>query len=53
MFELTQPHDKLFKALTDDPKVAGALIRERLPADIAELLTDAPPDGNRRAILTP
>lgn len=44
MAEPTQPHDKLFKALTDDPKVAGALIRERLPADIAALLTDTPPE---------
>ena len=44
MSEPAQPHDKLFKALTDDPKVAGALIRERLPADIAALLSDAPPE---------
>ena len=44
MSEPTQPHDKLFKALTDDPKVAGTLIRERLPADIAALLAETPPE---------
>jgi predicted transposase YdaD len=43
MSEPAQPHDKLFKVLTDDPRVAGALIRERLPADIAALLADQPP----------
>lgn len=44
MSEPTQPHDKLFKALTDDPQVAGTLIREQLPPDIAALLADAPPN---------
>lgn len=43
MCEPAQPHDKLFKALTDDPLVAGTLIRERLPADIVALLSDEPP----------
>lgn len=40
----TQPHDKLFKALTDDPRVAGTLLRERLPAAIAAQLSDDPPE---------
>ncbi len=44
MSEPTQPHDKLFKALTDDPLVAGTLIRERLPADIVALLAEDPPE---------
>ncbi|WP_029010217.1 Rpn family recombination-promoting nuclease/putative transposase [Azospirillum halopraeferens] len=44
MSEPSQPHDKLFKALTDDPRVAGALIRERLPGGIAALLSDDPPE---------
>lgn len=44
MTEPTQPHDKLFKALTDNPRLAGALLRERLPAEVAALLADAPPE---------
>lgn len=44
MSDPAQPHDKLFKALTDDPQRAGALIRERLPAAIVALLADAPPE---------
>jgi len=43
MAEPSQPHDKLFKALTDDPRLAGALIRERLPREIVALLSDHPP----------
>ena len=44
MTEPTQPHDKLFKGLLDQPGTAGALLRERLPADISCLLTDDPPE---------
>jgi predicted transposase YdaD len=44
MTDPTQPHDKLFKALTDDPRIAGTLIRERLPPDIAALLAEGPPE---------
>ncbi|MEI8397288.1 MAG: Rpn family recombination-promoting nuclease/putative transposase [Rhodospirillaceae bacterium] len=44
MPEPTQPHDKLFKGLLDQPGTAGALLRERLPPDIACLLTDDPPE---------
>lgn len=44
MSEPTQPHDKLFKGLLDQPGTAGALLRERLPPEIASLLTDDPPE---------
>ncbi len=44
MTEPTQPHDKLFKGLLDQPGTAGALLREQLPADISSLLTDDPPE---------
>jgi predicted transposase YdaD len=44
MAEPTQPHDKLFKGLLDQPGTAGALLRERLPPEIACLLTDDPPE---------
>ena len=44
MTEPTQPHDKLFKGLLDQPGTAGALLRERLPPEIASLLTDDPPE---------
>ena len=44
MTEPTQPHDKLFKGLLDQPGAAGALIRERLPKEIAALLDDSPPE---------
>ena len=44
MPEPTQPHDKLFKGLLDQPGTAGALLRERLPPDIACLLNDDPPE---------
>ena len=44
MTEPTQPHDKLFKGLLDQPGTAGALLRERLPAEISSLLTDDPPE---------
>ena len=44
MTKPTQPHDKLFKGLLDQPGTAGALLRERLPPEIASLLTDDPPE---------
>ena len=44
MTEPTQPHDKLFKGLLDQPGTAGFLLRERLPAEISSLLTDDPPE---------
>lgn len=37
------PHDRFFKVLLDRPDAAGALLRERLPFDIATLLSDEPP----------
>jgi len=44
MTEPAHPHDRLFKALTSRPDLAGTLIRERLPPDIVALLTDDPPE---------
>jgi len=44
MTEPSQPHDKLFKGLLDQPGTAGALLRERLPPGIAALLADDPPE---------
>ena len=44
MSEPTQPHDKLFKGLLDQPGTAGALLRERLPPEIVALLADDPPE---------
>ncbi|KAF0118965.1 MAG: hypothetical protein FD149_352 [Rhodospirillaceae bacterium] len=43
MSEPTQPHDRLFKGLLDQPGTAGAFLRERLPPGIVALLTDDPP----------
>ena len=44
MTEPTQPHDKLFKGLLDQPGTAGVLLRERVPPEIASLLADNPPE---------
>jgi predicted transposase/invertase (TIGR01784 family) len=38
------PHDKLFRALLDDPERARALLREHLPAEIVAELADTPPE---------
>ena len=43
MGELSQPHDRFFKKLLDDPATVGALLRERLPPEVAALLSDEPP----------
>jgi predicted transposase YdaD len=40
---LTHPHDSFFKALTDDPKAAAALLRERLPSALVDQLADEAP----------
>ena len=40
---LTHPHDGFFKALTDDPKAAAALLRERLPSALVAQLADEDP----------
>jgi predicted transposase/invertase (TIGR01784 family) len=37
------PHDKLFRALLDDPERARGLLRDHLPAEIVAELADAPP----------
>ena len=43
MAESPTPHDHLFQALLEDPHRAGILLREQLPAEVAERMTDAPP----------
>ena len=40
---LPPSHDSLFKALTASPRLAAALLRAHLPADIVRLLADEPP----------
>ncbi|MBF0418615.1 MAG: Rpn family recombination-promoting nuclease/putative transposase [Magnetococcales bacterium] len=43
MSDLTQPHDRLFKALMSHPETAGALLHEYLPEEISSLLAPLPP----------
>ncbi len=38
------PHDKLFRALLDDPARARALLRDHLPEAVVAELADAPPE---------
>jgi predicted transposase YdaD len=44
MSPLIQRHDQFFKRLLDQPGAAGALLRERLPPEVAALLDDGPPE---------
>ena len=44
MARLIQRHDQFFKRLLDQPGAAGALLRERLPPEVAALLDDQPPE---------
>ncbi|MBF0438676.1 MAG: Rpn family recombination-promoting nuclease/putative transposase, partial [Magnetococcales bacterium] len=44
MTELTQPHDRLFKALISTPESAGALLREYMPKEIVALLAPEEPE---------
>ncbi|HEY3445884.1 MAG TPA: Rpn family recombination-promoting nuclease/putative transposase [Myxococcales bacterium] len=53
MGEITKPHDHFFKALLDDPESAGALLRERLPPEVAELLADEPPEPVEGTLVDP
>jgi hypothetical protein len=39
-----QRHDAFFRSLLDKPGNAGALLRERLPPEVAALLADEPPE---------
>lgn len=39
-----QRHDQFFQRLLDQPGAAGALLRERLPAEVAALLAPDPPE---------
>ena len=41
---LIRRHDQFFRRLLDQPGAAGALIRERLPAAVAELLAPGAPE---------
>ncbi len=41
---LIQRHDQFFKRLLDKPGTAGALLRERLPPEIASQLSEEPPE---------
>ena len=43
MSEISQPHDRLFKALLSTPETAGALLREYLPHEVVRLLAPEPP----------
>jgi len=43
MSQPSDPHDKLFRALLDDPERARGLLRDHLPADIVASFADAPP----------
>jgi len=45
MSRLIQRHDQFFKRLLDQPGAAGALLRERLPPEVAALLDDRPPEN--------
>ena len=38
------PHDGLFKLLLEQPGIARALLRERLPKPLAEKLTEDEPE---------
>lgn len=44
MSDMAQPHDRFLKALLSDPDKAGTLLRERLPREIADLLSPEPPE---------
>ncbi|MBI1206933.1 MAG: DUF4351 domain-containing protein [Azospirillum sp.] len=44
MPSLIQRHDQFLKRLLDQPGAAGALLRERLPSEVARLLVNEPPE---------
>ncbi|MBF0341940.1 MAG: Rpn family recombination-promoting nuclease/putative transposase [Magnetococcales bacterium] len=44
MSEITQPHDRLFRALMSHPETAGAFLRESLPPEVSRLLALEPPE---------
>ena len=39
-----QRHDQFFQRLLEKPGAAGALLRERLPVEVVQLLVDEPPE---------
>jgi predicted transposase YdaD len=40
----TQLHDAFFKSFMSKPELAGRFLREHLPSDVAELLSQEPPE---------
>jgi predicted transposase/invertase (TIGR01784 family) len=44
MADIAHSHDRFFRALLGIPAAAKALFRERLPRELVEELTDAPPE---------
>ena len=44
MADIAHPHDRFLKRMLSDPEKAAILLRERLPKEIAELLSDEPPE---------
>lgn len=44
MSKITYPHDRFLKTLLSDPERAAHLLRERLPVEISELLSDELPE---------
>lgn len=44
MSDIAQPHDRFLKMLLLNPHQAGTLLRERLPKEIAECLSEDPPE---------
>ena len=44
MSDVAQPHDRFLKTLLSNPETAGTLLRERLPKEVAELLSPEPPE---------
>ncbi|MBF0145949.1 MAG: Rpn family recombination-promoting nuclease/putative transposase [Magnetococcales bacterium] len=44
MSKIAHPHDRFLKILLSDPERAACLLRERLPVEISELLSDELPE---------
>ena len=44
MPDLPKPHDALFRAAFEDPRLAAAFLRDHLPNEIAAQLVDATPE---------
>ena len=44
MADISQPHDRFLKTLLSNPETAGTLLQERLPKEVAELLSPEAPE---------